>query len=561
MGLEDDEFERNGHGGHTSTLTVPDENSDKQKRFATLVHYDDDDSHDEDGSVSPSVPTEDDLEQDSQSERPLWSRPTNKIALVLAGTSVLAVTAFMFSDALTKPLDQTTSKKLQTFPTPLQQSDFAPTEEGKLKGEVALSDQAAAFSRINREQKKDGVPANRLTKPSESKQTVAARPTMPPAPPRMVVPPTPTPQRMSYLSMPRPVYRPTMPVFRNVPPPQRHVNHVLAVPATKTVPSVAASATNSVPQQDPAQLWLAAANLGSYGQVSTNADSTNSSQVVSDDNDYFGPVPTSSRSAVQETTDVLDHPTAIAQVNAPALTTAASAAPTVNWAEESSILTGQPVKTLLRGTRAKGTLITPFSWSATRSGPNSKSRSGSDLYMVQLDQPLLAANGKVALPAGTQLVVEPESVSDAGYVSMKAVSAIVQSNNQQVEQPLPDTAIRVRGGNGKALVATNQNAVRRKQGFNVGQALLSGVGKAAELINRPDSQTSFSSGGSFSSITQNDSPNLLAGVLQGSTSAITEQVSRASQNDQSDINQSSAPLWTLNAGHAVQVFVNQNISF
>ncbi len=171
---------------------------------------------------------------------------------------------------------------------------------------------------------------------------------------------------------------------------------------------------------------------------------------------------------------------------------------------------------------------------------------------------MLAADNSVALPAKTQLIVELRSLSESGLLRLVAVAAIVQQDGQQYEVTLPENAIAIRGAEGKPLIAQKLSNKKREIGRrDAARFAIGAIGRAAGLINRPRSESVASKSGGFSRSTQNNDPDLLAGVLEGGADAILDDIDERNEEAISAIEQRPDVLF-LKAGTKVEVFVNSS---
>lgn len=211
----------------------------------------------------------------------------------------------------------------------------------------------------------------------------------------------------------------------------------------------------------------------------------------------------------------------------------------------------EATRNLIIGTRAEGKLETPIAWSGQLQNPNQS-------FLIRLSEPLTAADGSVAVKKGDYLVARVEAATNAGMVQMSAIAVLSTVNGRTTEQPLPAGAILILGKGGRPLMAKSNR--RSGVGNNLGIALLSGASAAAGVANQVSSQSVFGSGGSFSSTTSSDDPNYVAGFGQGVTQSLARQMQNRSQQTQQRLDSMPA-VFSLNQGTAVQVFVNQSVSF
>lgn len=233
----------------------------------------------------------------------------------------------------------------------------------------------------------------------------------------------------------------------------------------------------------------------------------------------------------------------------------------INPAEESSVLSGVPLRSLQVGEMASGELLTPVIWAGARasagSASNSAASSAQEKFIVQLNEPLTDPQGSVMLPQGTQIVARIINVGESGLTQLEATQAIVDGQ----EYVLPPGAISIRGSDGQPLMADKWgkkgNAIASR---DVTAFLFGSLSKVGEVLNQPDVQQSInSSSGGFSSstTTSNRRPNLLGAVLDGGFGPLTQQILQ--RNDKAIQEIMSRPdVWYVRAGTNIQVFVNRS---
>lgn len=503
--MEETQVEQNGKG-QTATL----EPTTNHGRTATLMHFVEEPEHqDIPESQEHKIEPEDEASSEAletKSPSPVWSQPQYKAAVVLGLGSIVVGALYLFVDHLNfSTKAPTTAQKLQDFPKPVT-TNPAGSEEGKLKAEVALGDQVQAFNRINQKP----VPGGAKLPSSGKTKTPTAPGSNPPPANSSVASPNYSSQPSSYPARPTYSYHPASSNYSEPSAPRTYSPPVSRIEPTAyrsssnfnspTYPTRAVSSPinspDSTPSVDPTETWIATARLGSYGQVNSteSAESTDNSDRNNTTSDSV------SSSNQSPSTSV---PTVVP--------------------EESSILTGTPLKTLVIGTTAKGTLETPFTWMPGQSNH----------YLIRLTQPLVAGDGSQALPSGTQLETEAASVSGDGLVQM-VVIAVIQPDGQ--EQPLSSDAvskraIQVFAANGRPLIAKSATPRRGGGGFNFGQALLQG------------------------------SSAIMPTAFQGVSQSLGQKFSQNRSSTYEGQQGQQGAGWTINAGLAVQVFVSSTISF
>ena len=90
--------------------------------------------------------------------------------------------------------------------------------------------------------------------------------------------------------------------------------------------------------------------------------------------------------------------------------------------------------------------------------------------------------------------------------------------------------------------------------MDAGQFVLGGLGKAAELVNRSDSQVVYN--GNTVITSGNDNKNLGAGVLEGGFNSLGPQIAQRNQQAIAQMSQQNG-VWFLPAGTNVEIYVNQ----
>jgi hypothetical protein len=227
---------------------------------------------------------------------------------------------------------------------------------------------------------------------------------------------------------------------------------------------------------------------------------------------------------------------------------------------EENILTGRKrsVVQLAAGTKAKGVLATPVAWeAAATSGTNN--RVGVDKFIIQLKEPLLAADGSQALPAGARLITQIESYSQAGLVDLSVRAAIVNVNGNQQELRIPPNVIQIAGSGGKPLVAKLERRGRNPLGLStatVVQGLLGAASGASRELTQDDRVVTSS--GDSTIVTSESNRNVTAGAVRGGTDELIDVISAQNQaNLTRQARQAPASYWLTKAGTSVDVIVTQ----
>jgi Bacterial conjugation TrbI-like protein len=289
------------------------------------------------------------------------------------------------------------------------------------------------------------------------------------------------------------------------------VSAPVAVPEPVPMPAIRINPSNPLTGVDPMQQWLNASNIGSYGQVPPGLSSPSFSSPSA-----IAPRPVSS-----------PNPTSITPTNF--LTSSA--------------------KQVLVGTEVKAELETPIAWS---SNPPTNRR-----FIVRVTEALKASNGVVIIPDNSFVVVRVDRADNSGLIELSASSVLMVQGDRQVEKPLPNGVVIVSDRRGRPLVADSQD--HSNFWSSLGTAALAGIGSAAELYNRPNSQT-ITSGSGFSSITQSSDPDYGAAFVQGGTESLLSALQNQQEQAQQEAEQ-APPVFVIDQGTKLRLYVNSSFSF
>ncbi len=510
-------------------------------------------------SESPIADAQDFKVEAARSPRPAWTQPLPKLMLAGVVLAPIAMIAGLFlvgghqsSQSRPETADRSSTqdqKRAETTPNELEQ---VRQENAHLKAKAALDGQ----QRIEAQTQKPSERGKSI--PVEPTKKVAVAKTTRPA----VAPPSATPEVVSRTEPPRVVTAPPQPTSNE------------------------RFQSNEEQSADAMQRWQQLARLGSYGSVQPEAvaavELSPSRQTAADTPTITADTP---RLAEPALLTARIAPTSAIQVStklpgSPAIGDAESViVPTVEFWEQdtpgaiaTTKLKQTPTQTLplplLREAEARiledpatpPALIAGAHSSAVLTTPLVIDGSGKkqDHFTVVLTQPLMDSQGKIALPGNTQLMVQVEGVTAVGQVSLSAMTAAWQEQGRTKEITLPTGAIQVRGQDGKPLIA-GQFSDKGKEiaTLDAGQFVLGAIRGSAGLYTRSNTQVQSSNGTTV--VTQeNPPPNILAGALEGGTSAILDTILQRNQRAVEEI-QNRPPIHFIKAGSPVQVFVNQSV--
>ncbi|MDJ0618128.1 MAG: TrbI/VirB10 family protein [Calothrix sp. MO_192.B10] len=528
-----------------SNPSLNSESLDWELRMAKLVGLEEkyqtpDNSPTESNDSQPAI---DDQPQAVQTQQQLSSNPFAKAALVGTGTLIMVMFAGIFltqvmSGGAKKPKVQTLAPEVKPQPTAKPRLQQLETEVETLKTKLALAEQAkdvkAAQQQLRRLRNKPSTP-NVTQLPSAKRQQVATVK-------------TPTPVRTVYREVERVVRVPQPRTTVPSPPPQTlPFNNQ---PPVVTIPPNPPSSSPTPP--NPMQEWSRLAKLGSYGEVSGEQQSRVS-------NSSFTPRPTP-RATPSRNLD-FKRPVAIQ--------------PRDRTRSTFSTVSRRTGKSTVIGSSAKAVLATAISGETTNTRTRFRSRRrnsqtsvnntdnvDNNVFVVRLKEPLKTQDNDIALPKDTELLVKVDSFSREGLTKLKVTRVLIPEKNKVRERSISRSELAIRGVNGKPLIAKKYRKGSSSTALNdAGLFVLGGVGKAAEIINRPESNVTTTANNT--TITSSDrNRDLLAGIFEGGVRTVVPQVRRRTTRRTSSRRRNRRTnIWFLPVGTEVEVFVNQRVRF
>ncbi len=493
--------------------------------------------------------------QEEQTEPSLSSNPFAKLGIVSAATLGVVLVAGVFLSQLMSAGNQKSQNNKNSIPaqpepalaTRPQQLE---SEVETLKTKLALTEQAEQIKAAQQKLRNPQVSKLRVT---------ASRPISPASPnrvrvalPRVVASPrVSAPIRTAYI--PRtvnvirdiPQNRPIPSVKVLQPLPQKPVqpkptpspSPAPIKPVTQPIVQIAPQPTPT-PTLDPLQEWSKLAKMGSYGLVSSVA----------------------SNRGVNNPPPVAPQPT---NTQPPQTPPPQPQPPVISQAQK------QNSKSVAVGTSVKAVLATAVFGETTRSTNNSsrsnnngnKDEENKTVFVVRLKQPLKSIDNAIALPEKTELLAEISSISEQGLLQLNVTKVILPNNNNPIERSLPQNALIIRAPQGRPLIANQyRNGGGSTLGADAGLFVLGGIGKAAELLNRNDSEIRFGGSEGYISSTSNRQRNVAAGIFEGGIRTIVPQITQRNQQAMSQLAQRTN-IWFLAAGKEIEVYVNQTMQF
>lgn len=463
-------------------------------------------------------------EEDEPKRKSLAKNPLAKFVLIggFLGIVLASIGSFVTVTGNLATLSDLRADKPETK----EPSETGPSEAetlAALKAKAALAGQQNELNRLKAvDEPKEETPA---TPPPETKLVVkqpqqpvkAVSTPPPPQRPTVAVRPTPKP-------IPKPVARSSSPIVRPSSPPVQ----------TATV--------------SPLEQWQTLAQLGSYGGGSSQgAEPQPPNKVALVDESHR---PTQTSSIIPRTQPVRGNHRVLYKQP----TVAQRDTQNHNLSEEEQFLLGNTTSLeITLGQRATAMLESSLMW---ESNGTHHQNDFVERVVVTLTSPLTNHQGDVILPPGTPMLVAVRSVHDSGKVT--AVAESVVKDGQEI--PLPDGAIFLRDSSGNPLMAhLVQSGQRERMTANATTFVMGALSRTGELLNQGSTST-FISGGNFSQTQQFNSPNYIGGLLEGGFTPLAERLNQQHENRLSNLDDRT-PLWMVEKGTTVEIFVNQTIQF
>ncbi len=283
-----------------------------------------------------------------------------------------------------------------------------------------------------------------------------------------------------------------------------------------------------VEKKDPMEQWLLAANMGSYGATNLNDQQAS----------YPNPDNYSSK----------QKPEKVVPVSYPLLKTPTQRE-TLSASKENKSYSSLSSDEFKRGTRVKGEIELPIIW-MLEAGQYNQQRD----YLIRLKSAMRGANGQEIVPKGSLAVVKAQQFfGSTGLIQLEVRSIIMEKNGQTQEYLVPANSLVVLDEDGGILSAKAEKASNVSR--EAGAFLLSGISRAASVMNSPNS-TFYSSFGSSTTYGDGD---VVSGFIKGATNSAVNSI----QQRQARVRnrpQSQSTVYVIDGGTEVQLVVNKSFS-
>ena len=172
----------------------------------------------------------------------------------------------------------------------------------------------------------------------------------------------------------------------------------------------------------------------------------------------------------------------------------------------------------------------------------------------------LSSDGFEVLPAGTEMIVQIDALSESGAVAMDVVAIVLPGSTDAIQLSIPEGAISILdtdGGYPVARAEDSSDAQMRR--IDRQQAMLGALSGVGSYLNRPARETSIFSvnGSSFSREFGNGS--MVGSILSGAANEMLRSRSSRLESEADEIMERPT-IWSIEKGRALQIFVTQEVT-
>lgn len=177
---------------------------------------------------------------------------------------------------------------------------------------------------------------------------------------------------------------------------------------------------------------------------------------------------------------------------------------------------------------------------------------------ISLSRPLVS-DGVEVLPAGTEMIVQIESLSESGAVSLKSVAIVLPGDSEMTALNIPTEAISILAVEGGYPVARAEDSSERQlRNIDRQQAMLGAMGGAGEFLTRPESETSVVGLGGSSFSRNYGSGSIFGSILSGAANQMLQSRSNRLEEEADQLTERPT-IWSIEQGRQLQLFITQEI--
>jgi hypothetical protein len=178
--------------------------------------------------------------------------------------------------------------------------------------------------------------------------------------------------------------------------------------------------------------------------------------------------------------------------------------------------------------------------------------------LITLSSPLIS-DGFEVLPAGTEMIVQIETLSESGAISLKPVAIVLPGDSEITAIDIPADAISILAVEGGYPVARAEDSSERQlRNIDRQQAMLGAMSGAGEFLTRPESETSVVGIGGSSFSRDYGSGSIFGSILSGAANQLLQ--SRSNRLEEEADQLADRPtIWSIEQGRQLQLFITQEI--
>ncbi|MGF1485935.1 MAG: hypothetical protein ACFBSE_02360 [Prochloraceae cyanobacterium] len=179
-------------------------------------------------------------------------------------------------------------------------------------------------------------------------------------------------------------------------------------------------------------------------------------------------------------------------------------------------------------------------------------------YIIKITQHLKSPTGKIILPNGSQLIVKVAGIHPNGYIQLKPIKLqMISQSTRSLIKPIAVNQIIINASSGELLKAEVHKPSTLPGDILAG--ILGGIGNAAEIINRPASQTFYSGRDGFSSSTTSGNGNIPMAIAGGTAEGLSQRMAQRNAQQLKRL-EGEQSVFILRAGTIVEVYINEAFS-
>jgi hypothetical protein len=177
---------------------------------------------------------------------------------------------------------------------------------------------------------------------------------------------------------------------------------------------------------------------------------------------------------------------------------------------------------------------------------------------ITLSSPLVS-DGFEVLPAGTEMIVQIESLSESGAISLKPVAIVLPGDSEMTALNIPAEALSILAVEGGYPVARAEDSSERQlRNIDRQQAMLGAMSGAGEFLTRPESETSVVGIGGSSFSRNYGSGSILGSILSGAANQMLQSRSNRLEEEADQLAERPT-IWSIEQGRQLQLFITQEI--